>query len=622
MGIPDAIIEEIRQRGDLVELVAEHTRLKRSGKTYRGPCPLHGGEGPNFSVDPSKNIFKCFTCGESGDIFSFPMKMLGMPFLDSVRFVAERAGVEIPEQTEHGRDQPDPHAPHFEANAFAADWFQRRLWDDEEGREARGYLERRGITEDAARRFGLGWAPETWTDFGDAARAHGISNDLLLQLGLVKESTRGGREPYDAFRGRLIFPIEDPGGKVIAFGGRVIGDIEEHVPKYLNSPETPIYHKGSVLYGLGWSRGAIRKAEAALVVEGYMDYVSLASHGVENVVAPLGTAMTHEQAELVARYTSCVVLLYDSDLAGLKATFRSGDELLRAGVEVLVATLPEGDDPDSLVRSGGAPAVRGYVKDAVDLMERKIQILERSGKFGSIAGVRRAIDAMLPTVRAASDPVTRGMYIARIAEKTGLPRETVEQEVAQGPARDTRPPGAPERRRRAEGRRAEDFQVAAAPGRLGPERNIVMLLLRDDTWMEEAARRLSPADFRHAGYRAIFEELVHLFAEDGRDAENRWVERFDPSVTTLVEELIGDPEARNLAAPAVFFDANIRALLARPYEERIDAIRRGIDEADPERQLELQFELASIRKEMQEHDLIGVKRFGVLQRRTAPDPNR
>ncbi|MDQ3389348.1 MAG: DNA primase, partial [Gemmatimonadota bacterium] len=348
MSIPDSVVEEVRLRGDLMEMVSEHTRLRRSGKTFRGPCPLHGGEGPNFSVDPQKNIFKCFVCGESGDIFSFPMKHLGLDFLEAVRYVADRAGVIIPEVRERAPEQ-DPNHPLYEINGFAADWYRRRLWDDAEGEEARAYLERRGISREAAERFGLGWAPEEWTALGDAARKHGISNALLLSLGLVKEPKRTGAEPYDVFRGRIIFPIEEIGGRVVAFGGRILGSAEEHIPKYLNSPETPVYHKGSLLYGLGWSRGAIRRAEAALVVEGYMDYVSLAAQGVENVVAPLGTAMTEEQAELISRYAPRAILLYDSDTAGLKATFRSGDELLRSGVEVLVATLPTGEDPDTVV---------------------------------------------------------------------------------------------------------------------------------------------------------------------------------------------------------------------------------------------------------------------------------
>lgn len=608
--IPDSVVEEVRQRGDLVELVAEHTRLKRSGRTFRGPCPLHGGEGPNFSVDPAKNIFKCFTCGEGGDLFSFPMKMLGMSFVEAIRYVAERAGVEIPEERER-RDEPDPNDPLYEANAFAAEWFRARLRDDD-GAEAREYLQRRGITDDAVERFGLGWAPETWTAFGDAARTHGISNEILLSLGLVKESTKGGREPYDAFRGRLIFPIEDLGGRVVAFGGRVVGQVEEHVPKYLNSPESPVYHKGRMLYGLGWSRGPIRKSETALIVEGYMDYVSLASHGVDNAVAPLGTALTEDQAELIARYAQRAVLLYDSDRAGLKATFRSGDELLRAGVEVLVATLPDGEDPDSVVRAGGEKAIRAYVRDAVDLLERKIQILERHGSFGSIPGIRRAIDGLLPTIRAASDEVTRGVYVTRVAEKTGVPRETIEKEVAQAPARDTRGTGAQDRRRRPEGRRAEDFATTQPRRALGPERNLILLLLRDDTWVEEAARRLGPEDFRDPVLRTIFEELMHRFGETGHGhLDEAWISRLDQNVVERIQELRGDPEASNLSAPAAFFEANARALLARPYEERIARIKREIDIAPPEEQLRLQNELAEIRRQMLDHDLIGVKRYGV-----------
>jgi DNA primase len=619
MGIPDSIVEDIRQRADLVEMVSEHTTLKRSGKTFRGPCPLHGGNGPNFSVDPAKNIFKCFVCNEGGDVFSFPMKMLGMTFLDAVRHVGERVGVEVPEDNRHDAE-PDPHASLYEANAYAADWFQRQLRNDSAGREVREYLAGRGISENAIERFGLGWAPEAWSELGDAARAQGISNEILLSLGLVKESTKVRREPYDAFRGRLIFPIEDLGGRVIGFGGRIIGEVEEHTPKYLNSPETPIYHKGEVLYGLGWSRGAIRKAEAALVVEGYMDYVALASHGVENVVAPLGTALTIRQAELIARYAKRAILLYDSDMAGLRATFRSGDELLRAGVEVLVASLPDGEDPDSLVRSGGAPGLRPYLKDAVDVLERKIQILERSGRFSSIADIRRSVDSLLPTVRATSDEVLRGVYIARIAEKTGVARETLEREVAQAVAADERAQVSAERGRRDRERSRDDARSTGMSRTLGPERNLMLLLLRDDAWLEQAASRISSSDFRDPVYGAIFGELVHMLPDGGRDREGRWIEGLEPAEAERVQELMGDREAGHIDAPAMFFEGNLRAMLARPYEERLARVQAEIASAEPARQLVLQQELVAIRNEMREHDLLGIKRYGVFRDTTAPEP--
>lgn len=611
MSIPDAVIDEVRHRGDLVEIVSEYTRLKRSGRTFRGPCPLHGGSGPNFSVDPSKNVFKCFTCGEAGDIFSFPMKHLGMDFLDAVRFVAARAGVEIPERQER-RPEDDPNRRLYDVNDFAAEWFRRRLWDDAEGRRAREYLEGRGIGKKAAERFGLGWAPEEWTAFGDAARKQGISNELLLSLGLVKESQKGNREPYDAFRGRIIFPIEDLGGRVVAFGGRILGRAEEHVPKYLNSPETPVYHKGDLLYGLGWSRGAIRKAEATLVVEGYMDYVSLAAHGVENAVAPLGTAMTEAQAELIGRYAPRAILLYDSDKAGLKATFRSGDELLRAGVEVLVATLPEGEDPDSLVRAKGEAALRKYLDDAVDVLERKVQILERKGFFTSIAGTRRAIDALMPTIRAASDEVLRGVYLRRLSDKTGVPQETLQKEVADAPARDTRPRGLPERRERGEGRRAEDFGARPAPTvptSLGPERNLLLLMLRDEAWVERTVNVVGADEFRSPVYRAIFEKLIEL--EGNRDPEGAWVAEFPGDVVNAMEELRGDPEGQEITDGEDFFQANIRDLLARPYEERLTEIGREMEIGTAEQRRVLLEEMMQVTALMRQRGLL--RKSGILR---------
>src|SRR5690606_24780590 len=220
--------------------------------------------------------------------------------------------------------------------------------------------------------------------------------------GLIKRSERRA-EPYDRFRHRLIFPITDTAGRVIAFGGRMLGAAAERAPKYLNSPETPIYQKGRVLYGLSWAKQAIRREGEAIIVEGYMDYVSLAARGIENVVAPLGTAMTEEQAQLLARYTRKALLLYDSDPAGMRATFRTADALLAAGVHPMVVTLPQGEDPDSLVRRGGAAALKPLLDEAVDVLDRKLQILEAGGYFRDVERIRFALDKLLPTLRAAAD---------------------------------------------------------------------------------------------------------------------------------------------------------------------------------------------------------------------------
>ncbi len=583
MPIPDHLVEEIRQRADLVEILSEHTRLKRTGKTWRGPCPLHGGEGPNFSVDPAKGFYKCFVCGEAGTVYNFMMKHLGMTFPEAVRWTAARVGVEVPDEREAQRDrEEDPNRVLYEVNGFAAQWFREQLASPA-GQRARDYLERRGITAESIERFGLGWAPEEWDALGTAARKAGFHTADLLALGLVKEAKKTGREPYDAFRGRVIFPIEDLGGRVLAFGGRVLEQVEEHVPKYLNSPESPVYTKGRTLYGLGWSRGAIRKEEVALVVEGYMDYVSLAAHGIPNVVAPLGTAMTDEQASLIANYTSRAILLYDSDKAGLKATFRNGDQLLRAGVEVLVATLPEGEDPDSLVRAQGADALRRYLDDALDVMDRKLQLLERKGLFTSLKGTRRAIDVLLPTVRAARNEVVRGLYLKRISDRTGVPVETLEREVASVVEQPRTFNEVHQQRRREErdrgpryqadlGQRYEPRPRPAMRVRMGAERNLLMMMFNAERWVEECAKFVGPDDFQDPDYRRLFRVLIET--EGRRDPEGRWLLEFPEDLAGDVESIRHDTEHHDWTGATAFFAENMDRILARPMERQFREIKQ------------------------------------------------
>jgi len=294
-------------------------RLKRTGRTWRGPCPLHGGEGPNFSVDPVRGIFKCFVCGEGGDVFAFVMKQSGLDFPAAIRYVAEKVGIEVPD-ADSAREDPWLHIR--EALAFAAEWFADQLADEKQGAIGREYLVARGIPQEHWAAFGIGLAPDGWRGLIDAARARGISDETLLKAGLVATSERAA-EPYDRFRDRLMFTIQDMRDRPIAFGGRALGG-DEATPKYINSPESPIFHKRSTLFGLNKSRHAMRREGFGLIGEGFMDVVSLHIHGFDTAVAPLGTSLTTEQADLIGRYAKKVYLLYDSDSAGLKATFRAG----------------------------------------------------------------------------------------------------------------------------------------------------------------------------------------------------------------------------------------------------------------------------------------------------------
>mgnify|MGYP001110059553 CR=1 FL=1 len=566
-GIPDDLIEEIRAQADIVQIVGEHVPLRRSGRTYRGPCPLHGGERPNFSVDPQRGIFKCFVCGQGGDVFAFPMKRLGLGFLDAVRYVAERTGIRIPESAP--APAYEPHGDLREALAFAAEFYRRQLWETDEGAVARAYLERREVPRPVAEELGLGYAPAGWRALRDAAHTHGIGDDVLERAGLVKRSERA-RDPYDHFRARLLFPIEDLRRRVVGFGGRTLGDDPE-VPRYLNSPDTPVFHKGRLLYGLARSRAAIRRAGCALVVEGYMDYVSLVARGIENVVAPLGTGCTPEQAQVLARYTDRAVLLYDHDAAGLRATFRAADELLRAGIHPHVATLPPAEDPDSLVRRGGAEALRPFVDGAVDVLERKIQILRERGFLESVDGRRRAVEALLPTVRAAADEALRDIYLDRVAQATGVRRATLERAL-----REQRPGRKP--------RAVRGAETPPPPPRLGPERKILVLALREPGWVADVARRVGPDDFLDPRYRELFRRVVawapSALAEPAT-AREQWAAALPPELRELGQEIANDPEEFTDARAALEHSV-ARLVERRRRRERMERRRQLTQRPDDE----------------------------------------
>jgi DNA primase len=594
--IPEPIIDEVRARADIVEVVGEVVPLKRAGKDFRALCPFHHEKTPSFYVVPAKGFYKCFGCGETGDVFTFLMKRDGLTFQDAVRELARRVGVDVPDPRA-GREADEPNRPLYEAVAFADDFFRRQLHDGDAGTKVRSYLHERGIPDAAVERFGLGYAPDSWRALREEAHRHGIEDEVLHAAGLIKESERGD-EPYDRFRDRLIFPIAELGGRVVAFGGRIMAR-KENAPKYLNSPETTIYHKGDLLYGLNWAKGAIRREGAALLVEGYMDYISLAARGIEHVVAGLGTALTVAQANLLARYSGKALLLYDSDAAGLRATFRTADALLQAGIHPLVVTLPTGQDPDSIVRRGGAEALAPQLDGALDVLEKKLQMLEERGFFDDIEGVRRALDRLLPTLRATVDPALRDIYTSRVAQRTGVRRETLERELdrAAGP-----PGGSSEPRsggRPHTGRGAGDRQPAPRQD-WAAERLLLVVLLTDPSRGVEARRLVAPEDLRDARHREIYQALLEQ-AEAGEL-------RLSTAAAALAAELRGrSPEIvdANGSFESAVADIQLEGLSVRQkYVD--DQLRR----APPERQTALVMEKMELKREvsrLNQRDVLGYK---------------
>lgn len=416
--IPEHLVEEVRQRADIVAIIGEHVPLKRAGGTWKACCPFHEERTPSFFVVPDKQIFKCHGCGEGGDVFAFLMKRLGLQFHEAVRHVADRVGVSIP--SSHQR-AADPHASLYQAIALAQEFYQSNLLSPDAA-QVRAYLESRGIDLERARELGIGYAPAGWDALWQHLRKHGVDKKVALGAGLVRMGKRGFR---DCLRDRITFPIRDASGRIVAFGGRILM-ANENQPKYLNTPETPIFQKGRLLYGFDRAKHAISRTGEAILVEGYTDVISLSLAGVENVVAPLGTALTEHHADLLRqRGANTVYMAFDGDEAGLRATFRNARAVLEKGIVPQVIILPDGEDPDSFVRKHGAEAFMKALGQARDLVAFQIDILERAGWLDNPRDRRRAVERVLETIRSTADPILRDLYIGEAMSRLGVGREAV-----------------------------------------------------------------------------------------------------------------------------------------------------------------------------------------------------
>ena len=423
MSVPasrEQVKQTIREVADIVQVIGEHVELKRAGVRYTGLCPFHAEKTPSFSVNPQGQFYHCFGCGESGDVFSFVMKYHHLEFPEALKLLARKFHVDLPERqlTDAEQEQLRRRQSLYEANEAAAVVYQQCLVEERHAAPARAYLEQRGVPAAAIERYRLGYAPDPeqggWSYLLDRLRPRGLDADTLEAAGLAVRKERGGH--YDRFRDRIMFPITDLTGRVVAFGGRLLGDGR---PKYLNSPESVIFDKSRLLFGLFPHREAIRRQRRALVVEGNFDLLLLAVHGIDNVVAPLGTALTRTHIHSLRSYADEVVLLFDADAAGLKAALRSVPFLLAEQVTGRVAVLPAGHDPDSFVRAEGPAAVTALVESARPLAEFVFDALVREHGL-TLAGKSRIVSELKPLVEAAADADQRALMIAHFSEKLGL----------------------------------------------------------------------------------------------------------------------------------------------------------------------------------------------------------
>jgi DNA primase len=434
-GVTQEVIAEVRMRASILEVISETVVLKRAGKEYRGLCPFHNEKSPSFNVNPDKGIFKCFGCNEGGDVFAFVQKQKGLDFIETVRELARKYGVKLVE-TEVERKEYDRRSQILMLYQQASEYYIRLLKDPQEGAVPRKYLADRGLSDETIEKFKLGYAPDAWDGLLNYLSLNaGASASTLEEAGLVKKRAESSGH-YDLFRNRLMIPICDSEGRVIAFGGRTLG--EDQI-KYLNSPESPIYTKGLNLFGFNLAKESIKERDAVIVVEGYFDAITPHQCGFTNVVATLGTALTEQQAKLLVRYTDSkrVYLSFDADAAGARAIERGGETLNQIaegiGIDLKVLKIPGGKDPDECLRSGveGVKAFAQAIEKAATMIDYRLESAVSAIDFSSRMGRIDASKAVVPILASIKNAVARGEYVRQWSPRLGLREEEILADVGE-----------------------------------------------------------------------------------------------------------------------------------------------------------------------------------------------
>ena len=493
MQISEEILEKIKSQNDIVDVISERVRLRKAGRNFTGLCPFHNEKTPSFSVSQEKQIYKCFGCGEAGNVISFVMKDKNLPFIEAVKYLANRAN--IPLEINNGEKSKSAKKKDllYRVNVEAAKFFFSNLMNNQNAKE---YFLNRGIKEETIKKFGLGFANDSWNSLMFYLRKKGINDVLLEEAGLISVNKEKGRK-YDRFRNRVMFPVFDYQGKVIGFGGSVLDDSK---PKYLNSPETLVFQKGTNLYGLNFALKHNMSERFFVIVEGYMDLISLHQYGITNVVASLGTALTINQARLLKRYADKVIISYDADMAGQMATLRGLEILRTAGFDVRVLNIPQGKDPDEYVRSNGKEAFLKLINSAEPLIDYRMKKAEEGIDFKNSQSLILYAKRIMEII-SDLDPMEKDVYIKKASENTGIKEQTL-YDILKSKMKDNRENNF--RNNKEEDR--SKFYVE--PGFLKAERAILKIMLENKEYLQYIEERISENDFILLEHKEIFTVIM------------------------------------------------------------------------------------------------------------------
>ncbi len=610
--IPEDKISQIRHATDIVEVVSESVILRKAGKNLTGLCPFHSEKTASFTVSPDKQIFYCFGCGAGGDVFSFLMKRDAVSFAEAARQLAGRCGVDIPEAALPARERRRRSEQErlLEANRVAADFFHRALLENANAAAARDYLARRGLTRTIIEAFGLGYAPRSWDSLLSFMTRKGFAPALIEKAGLVVPR-KDGSGHYDRFRDRVVFPILDDSSRVVGFGGRVLDD---STPKYLNSPETPVYTKRRVLYGLHRAKEACRSEGCVFIVEGYLDLIALHQHGIVNAVATLGTALTPEHIRLLNRYAGHMVLVYDSDEAGVRSArrcidifwkehvdFRRGDVFHEERADTHILVLPKGHDPDSFVFQHGADAFRLLAQTAPGIITYLIaNAVDQHGL--SPEGKIRIVADMLSPLAAINDSVARAVYVQQLAERIGLDEAVIFERLAARP----RPSVMPSLSGATPGN--STGQAASASVRF--ERRIISMMLQYPQIVPEIVQRNILHGFNDGALKAAGELIVRHRLQSLDQLPEFFSKLEDGQLKVLLTSLAIGEESWNLkgckALLTHFMEARRKQGGGRSIQRAIESAEREQNEAELMRLLSEKQRIA-VRREKQKMSFLREK---------------
>ncbi len=539
MRIPDEKIEEIRTANDLIDVISAHTPLKKRGKNFVGLCPFHQEKTPSFTASAEKQMYHCFGCGRCGNVFTFVMELEKLTFVEAVRSLAQRVGIAIPE-TEAQYEQSGEIENLYNACRFAGMQFYTNLTKTDEGRSALEYFHGRGFSDETIRSFGLGYSMNSWDSLLNKAKEEGMSSDSMLKAGLARVRDDGSGQ-YDYFRGRAMFPIFSTAGRVVGFGARKIREDDQIQGKYINSPETPIYNKSRILFGLFQAKDAVRAENSALMVEGYADLISLYQAGFQNVVASSGTALTTEQVQLIGRYTKNLTLVYDADSAGSQATLRGVDLILEQGLDVKVVELPAGEDPDSFVQRQGGKAFRALLEGSSSFIDYKANLFLKSGKLRTPEGQADSVRSIVQSIARMNDELKRNFYIKHVAEKYEIYESVLYRELEHILEKDKRVRReTPDQRRVPSAGTPVKDSTAAKKKEIPPaERDILKLLLEGSSdLVGYVTSFVSPEELLDVRVRKAVEFVLHRLEGTGTASPATIINELDdPDLKGLISDL-------------------------------------------------------------------------------------